>query len=217
MKISPFVSMGFLSAVALATSNSGFTYERLDKNDAVLLVVGIQEGLYQLVSDFDPTVYRQQAIAHASLAELFSLPVVMTTSADTGPNGPLFREMREMHPNTTMVQRMGEVNAWDNKGFQEAVRATNKSQVILGGILTDVCTTFLALSLREAGFSAGVHTMSTAALLGELMRDWRGNPGYKEIFPWLDKHVPLNAHLARAHGYAVINGTVAPGQDEMLG
>lgn len=44
----------------------------------------IQEGLFQLVRDFDPNLYHQQAVAHASFAELFDLPVVMTTSADSG-------------------------------------------------------------------------------------------------------------------------------------
>ncbi|KAF5024485.1 hypothetical protein F66182_3425 [Fusarium sp. NRRL 66182] len=240
MKFSSLISTSIFSAIALA-NNVDFTYERLDKNDAALLVVDIQEGLYQLVRDFDPTVYRQQAIAHAALADLFNLPVVMTTSADSGPNGPLLREIREMHPNASFIQRQGEVNSWDNADFRHAVQATNKSQMIIAGIMTDVCTTFLALSLREAGFSvwanieasgtisdvvrhasndrmakAGVHTVSAGALLGELMRDWRSKPGAKEVFPWIDKHVPITGHLVRAHGYAVTDGELLPGQEDVL-
>jgi hypothetical protein len=45
-------------------------------------VVDIQEGLYQLARDFDPTLYKQQA--HAALGKAFGLPVVLTTSADVG-------------------------------------------------------------------------------------------------------------------------------------
>lgn len=37
-----------------------------------------------MVRDYEPTLYREQAIAHASMADLFDLPVIMTTSADTG-------------------------------------------------------------------------------------------------------------------------------------
>jgi hypothetical protein len=47
-------------------------------------VVDIQEGLYQLARDFDPTLYKQQALAHAALGKAFGLPVVLTTSADVG-------------------------------------------------------------------------------------------------------------------------------------
>ncbi|KAF5007766.1 hypothetical protein FDECE_5938 [Fusarium decemcellulare] len=225
MKFLSIFAAALLPAVAISTETSGFTYERLDKEKAVLLVVDIQEGLYQMVRDYEPTLYREQAIAHASMADLFDLPVIMTTSADTGPNGPILKEIKQMHPNATLIQRQGEVNAWDSEEFRNAVKATKKTQVIVAGIVTDVCTTFLALSLREAGYSvwanieasgtssayvrdvsndrmakAGVHTVSMFAILGELMRDWRATPGAKEIFPWADKHMPVVGHLARAHG-----------------
>ena len=45
-----------------------------------------------------------------------------------------------MHPNAPLIKRNGEVNAWDNKDFRAAVRATGKKQVILAGIVTDVRT-----------------------------------------------------------------------------
>ena len=31
------------------------------------------------------------------------------------------------------------MNAWDNPEFREAVRATGKKQIIMAGIVTDVC------------------------------------------------------------------------------
>lgn len=44
-----------------------------------------------------------------------------------------------MYPNSTLVMRQGEVDAWDNEEFQKAVIATGKKQIILAGITTDVC------------------------------------------------------------------------------
>lgn len=44
-----------------------------------------------------------------------------------------------MYPDAPLIQRQGEVNAWDNAEFRDAIRATNKSQVIMAGIVTDVC------------------------------------------------------------------------------
>ena len=55
-----------------------------------------------------------------------------------GPNGPLPREITEMHPDAPYIKRNGEVNAWDNKEFRDAIQATGKTQVILAGITTDV-------------------------------------------------------------------------------
>lgn len=50
----------------------------------MLLVVDMQEGLFNLARDFDPTLYRNSMLAHSSLAKVFDLPVVLTTSAETG-------------------------------------------------------------------------------------------------------------------------------------
>lgn len=114
------------------------TFSRIDKDKSMLLVVDHQLGLFQLVRDYTPDQFRSNIIAHAAIAQLFNLPVVMTSSADTGPNGPIPKEITDMHPNAPFIRRQGEVNAWDNPEFRAAVRAANKTQIIIGGIVTDV-------------------------------------------------------------------------------
>lgn len=77
-----------------------------------------------------------------------------------------------------------------------------------------VCTEFLALSLREAGYTvfanadasgtfdvktaqdanarmrdAGVIVMSQFGVLTDLMRDWRNTPGTAEILPFVHEYV----------------------------
>ncbi|EGU87747.1 hypothetical protein FOXB_01736, partial [Fusarium oxysporum f. sp. conglutinans Fo5176] len=236
MKFLSFLAMT-LGFMAVAASEDKYVFERLDKNDALLLVVDLQVGLYNLARDFDPTLYRDQILAHAALGKVFDLPVILTTSADNGPNGPLPKEILEMYPDAPLVHRQGEVDAWDNQKFRDAVKAANKSQIIMAGITTDVCTTFLALSLREEGYSvwanveasgttsrlvrdisndrmakAGVHTVSLFSIACDLMRDWRNTPGAKEMIPWLDKYFPVWGYVARAHEAAVNNGTIQPEQ-----
>lgn len=44
-----------------------------------------------------------------------------------------------MHPTAPYIKRQGEVNAWDNADFRAAVEATGKKQLIIGGIVTEVC------------------------------------------------------------------------------
>lgn len=48
-------------------------------------------------------------MAHAALGKLFDLPVIMTTSAQQGPNGPLPKEIVEMYPDAPLIKRQGEV------------------------------------------------------------------------------------------------------------
>lgn len=79
-------------------SASGFTYERLDKNDAVLLVVDMQEGLYQMSRDMSAVEVKNNIVAHAALGKVFNLPTILTTSSDTGLAADLFTEMALMQP-----------------------------------------------------------------------------------------------------------------------
>ncbi|KAI0436153.1 Isochorismatase-like protein [Xylaria telfairii] len=199
----------------------------------------MQAGLFSLARDYDHTVFRNAMYAHAELGKIFDLPVIMSTSTEAGPNGPLPNEFLEMYPDVSVIKRPGEVNAWDNEEFRNAVKATGKSQVIIAGILTDVCTAFCALSLRDAGYSvwanheasgtmsidirengndrmrdAGVQIVSYYAIVGELMRDWRTPPADK-LFPVLDRFCPAVGMVARAHRAAVQDGMVLPGQDEI--
>ncbi|KAJ7660198.1 Isochorismatase hydrolase [Mycena polygramma] len=189
-------------------------FVRIDKDDCMLLVVDHQIGLFQLVRDFGPDEYRNNILAHAALGKLYNLPTILTTSAETG-----------------------EVDAWDNPDFQAAVKATGKKQVIVAGITTDVCTTFLALSLIQEGYTvfanadasgtssaktaadanarmraAGVHVLSQFAVGNDLMRDWRNTPGSLQVLPYYDTYFTQYAFLARAHAAAVEDGTILPGE-----
>ncbi|PTB65009.1 Isochorismatase hydrolase [Trichoderma citrinoviride] len=232
------VALASLSATVMA---SRYPYERLDKDKAVLLVVDLQVGLYNAVRDFDPVTYKESIIAHAAIGKLFDLPVILTTSAEQGPNGPLPKEITEMYPNSTFIKRQGEVDAWDNPDFQAAVKATNKTQIIMAGIVTDVCTTHLALSLRDAGYSvwanaeasgtsstfvreiandrmrhAGVQIVSLFSIVCDLMRDWRNVPGAAEVLPYLDQYFPVYGMVARAHAAAKTDGVIQPGEAGLI-
>lgn len=69
-------------------------------------------------------------LAYSGLAQVFDLPVIITSSGPTGPNGMVPKELLSMHPNVTIVNRSGEINAWNSEEFREAIRASGKPQVI---------------------------------------------------------------------------------------
>ncbi|WP_371358970.1 isochorismatase family protein, partial [Salmonella sp. E393-2] len=75
-----------------------------------------------------------------------------------GPNGPLIPEIHEAAPHAQYVARKGEINAWDNPEFVAAVKATGKKQLIIAGVVTDVCVAFPTLSALEEGFDVFVVT-----------------------------------------------------------
>jgi nicotinamidase-related amidase len=106
-----------------------------------VLLVDHQTGLLSLVRDIDPDKFKNNVLALADMAEYFKLPTILTTSFETGPNGPLVPELKEKFPRP-YIARPGQINAWDNEDFVKAVKATGKKQLIVAGVVTEVCVAF---------------------------------------------------------------------------
>ncbi|MBN7735483.1 isochorismatase family protein, partial [Klebsiella pneumoniae] len=134
------------------------TYNRLNKDDAIVLLVDHQTGLISLVQDFSPNEFKNNVLALADLAKYFKLPTILTTSFETGPNGPLVPELKALFPDAPYIARPGQINAWDNEDFVKAIKATGKKQLIIAGVVTEVCVAFPALSALAEGFEVFVVT-----------------------------------------------------------
>jgi len=145
-------------------------YTRLDVNNAGVLFVDFQTGLVSLVQDYSPNVFQNNVLALVKLAKLFKLPAVITTSRPDGPNGPIIPEIPAAFPDLPVIDRPGQINAWDNEDFRKAVEGLNKKQLIVAGVVTDVCVTFLSLSLIEAGYEVFVVTDASGTFTPEIAR-----------------------------------------------
>ena len=197
-------------------------YVRLDKNNAAVLLVDHQTGLLSLVRDIDPDKFKNNVLALADIATYFKLPTILTTSFENGPNGPLVPELKSQFPDAPYIARPGNINAWDNEDFVKAVKATGKKQLIIAGVVTEVCVAFPALSAIEEGFDvfvitdasgtfneitrnaawdrmsqAGVQLLSWFGAACELHRDWRNDvEGLGALF---SNHIPDYRNLITSH------------------
>ncbi|MDB6180265.1 hydrolase [Paracoccus fistulariae] len=169
----------------------------IDADDAVMLLIDHQSGLFQTVNDMPMTTLRRLAGALASMATLANIPVITTASVPQGPNGPLIPEIHGNAPHAKYVGRKGEINAWDNPEFVKAVEETGRKTLIIAGTITSVCMAFPAISAIAAGYKvfvvvdasgtyskmaqeitlarvvqAGAVPMDTAAVASELQKTW---------------------------------------------
>lgn len=71
--------------------------------------------------------FKNNVLALGDLAKYFNLPTILTTSFETGPNGPLVPELKAQFPDAPYIARPGNINAWDNEDFVKAVKATGKN------------------------------------------------------------------------------------------
>ena len=197
-------------------------YARLDKNNAAVLLVDHQAGLLSLVRDIDPDKFKNNVLALGDLATYFQLPTILTTSFETGPNGPLVPELKAQFPDAPYIARPGQINAWDNEDFVKAVKATGKKQLIIAGVVTEVCVAFPTLSALAEGYdvfvitdasgtlndmtreaawqrmaAAGAQLMTWFGAACELHRDWRNDiEGLGTLFA---NHIPDYRNLITSY------------------
>jgi nicotinamidase-related amidase len=202
-------------------------YNRLNKDDAVVLLVDHQAGLISLVQDFTPSDFKNNVLALAACAKFFELPTILTTSFEQGPNGPLVPELKEMFPDAPYVARPGQINAWDNEDFVAAIKATGRKQLIIAGVVTDVCVAFPTLSALAEGFdvfvvtdasgtfdktvqqaawarmnAAGAQMMNWFSVACELHRDWRND--IEGLGALLSNHIPNYRNLMTSY-FTLVN------------
>ncbi|MDF2447478.1 MAG: hypothetical protein K0S46_2714 [Moraxellaceae bacterium] len=197
-------------------------YVRLDRTNAAVLLVDHQAGLLSLVRDIEPDRFKNNVLALADLAKYFGLPTILTTSFESGPNGPLVPELKAIFPEAPYIARPGQINAWDNEDFVKAVKATGKKQLIVAGVVTEVCVSFPVLSALAEGFevfvvtdasgtfnaltrdaawdrmsAAGAQLMTWFGTACELHRDWRNDiEGLGTLF---SNHIPDYRNLITSY------------------
>jgi nicotinamidase-related amidase len=213
-----FSFYGALLSLATIVSTATADYNRLNWNDTAVLFIDHQTGLFNLVRDFQPDEYLNSVMGLAEATKYFNIPTVLTTSREDGPNGPLLPELKDLFPDAPYIARPGQINAWDHPDFVEAVRQTGKKQLVISGIVTDVCVSFVSLSAKAAGYEVfvitdasgtfnapireaawsrmaqgGIQLMNWFAFACEVARDWRMDVnGLGAMFA---KRIPSYAHV----------------------
>jgi nicotinamidase-related amidase len=208
---------------ATPTWAPGGQRERWTPDNCVFAFIDHQTGLMNLVDNARPVEFKNMVLGLARTAQIHHVPVVITTSAETGPNGPFLPEVLAMFPDAPLISRPGQINAWDNSDFVAAIEATGRKKIVMSGITTDVCVAFAALSALDAGYevyvvadasgsmnadtqNAALMRMSSAgatigtwfAISCELLSDWRNPAGADTAQLFID-HMPSYAEVFHSH------------------
>jgi nicotinamidase-related amidase len=185
----------------------------INPDDAVMLLIDHQSGLFQLVKDIELPVLRSNVVALAKVSRLAGIPTFTTASVPDGPNGPLIPEIHRYNPEAVYIPRTGQINAWDNPAWVQAIQKTKRKTLLIAGTLTSVCMAFPALSAVEAGYKvfciidasgnwskmatdltlarvvqAGAMPIDTFAVLAELQSTWN-RPDAMEFAAIFAEHV----------------------------
>ncbi|WP_431045442.1 isochorismatase family protein [Streptomyces sp. P1-3] len=131
-------------------------HETLTADNAALLLVDHQIGLFTGVRDIGVNELKHNVTCLAKAALRLNLPVVVTTTAADGMWGPLIPELRAVLPENLEVIDRSTVNAWHDDRVRKAIEATGRDKILIAGVSLEVCAAFPAIAATAAGYTAYV-------------------------------------------------------------
>jgi len=128
------------------------TYAPLDPATAVVLFADLQKGIVERSTTQEEARLRRAVGMLARLAQLFSIPVVVT-AAPSSPGGPeivpeigqALGEVRPLLRNTT--------DAFTHAPTREAIERTGRRTLLVSGVATEVIVQHSCLSAAARGYA----------------------------------------------------------------
>jgi nicotinamidase-related amidase len=186
--------------------------------DCALVLIDYQKEMFEVIrSETDAALVELHVRLLAKTAKALDMPIVLSTvGVGLGFNGPtlpsILAELEDVEP----IDRSS-MNAFEDDAFREAVKATGRKRLIIGGLHTEICLTFATVQALKDGYDAmfvtdavggrsqiahrtGIERLSHAgavpttalAVNTELFRDWASpaaGPAGQVIY-WYFTEVP---------------------------
>src|ERR1700728_3254781 len=98
----------------------------LTPQNAALIIIDYQATQINSINSMDRKQLIANITATAQIAKAYNLPVILSTvNVKTGVNKDTIPQIREVVGNIPSYDRTS-INAWEDKEFQEAVKATGR-------------------------------------------------------------------------------------------
>lgn len=170
----------------------------LTPENCALLIIDYQPPQVNTIRSTSSGELVANAVALVRTANLFKLPMVLTTvNVKSGTNPDTIPQLKsELGESVPWIDRSS-INAWEDSAFRSAVLATGRKKLIMAALWTEVCLAFPALDALKEGFDvyapvdcvagtsteahnaalaritqAGARPVSWISILCELQRDW---------------------------------------------
>lgn len=135
------------------------SYKAFTPADAAILLVDHQPGVLAMVKSLPVKNVAANAGTLARLANDLEIPLVVTSTRETLEwIGTTIESIQEGAPAAyaARIRRPGTLNPFDEPDFVAAVEATGRKNLVIAGVLTDVCLAHTVLSALASGYAVQV-------------------------------------------------------------
>jgi nicotinamidase-related amidase len=183
----------------------------IDPQDCLLLLIDHQPQMSFGVTSIDRQQLKNNVVALAKTAKLFSIPTVLTAVETESFSGYIWPELLDV-VRQDPIERTS-MNSWDSESLVATVKASGKKKLILAALWTEACLLFPTLSAIEEGYeilivtdasggtsleaheaairrmeAAGARSLTTVNVLLELQRDWARRETYDGVMTIVREH-----------------------------
>ena len=183
-----------------------------------LVLIDYQNEMFEVIrSETNADLVELNVRLLAKTAKAFDMPIVLSTvGVGYGINGPTLPSVLSELDGIEPIDRSS-MNAFEDSAFRDAVEATGRKRLIIGGLHTEICLTFATSQALKNGYDvlyptdavggrsqiahrtgierlahAGAVPTTSLAVVTELFRDWAGplaGPALDVIY-WYFTEVP---------------------------
>jgi nicotinamidase-related amidase len=192
-------------------------------DNCALVLIDYQKEMFEVIrSETDADLVELNVRLLAKAAKAFEMPIVLSTvGVGYGFNGPTLPSVLAELDGVEPIDRSS-MNAFEDATFRQAVEATGRKRLIVGGLHTEICLTFATVQALKDGYDvlyvtdavggrsqiahrtgierlahAGAVPTTALAVVTELFRDWAGplaGPALDVIY-WYFSEVPKHTDL----------------------
>jgi nicotinamidase-related amidase len=169
-------------------------------DDCALVLIDYQNEMFEVIrSETSADLVDLNVRLLAKTAKAFGMPIVLSTvGVGYGINGPTRPSVLSELDGIEPIDRSS-MNAFEDRAFRDAVKATGKKRLIIGGLHTEICLTFATSQALKDGYDvlyptdavggrsqtahrtaierlahAGAIPTTSLAVTTEMFRDWAG-------------------------------------------
>ncbi|WHA10469.1 hydrolase [Enterococcus montenegrensis] len=191
--------------------------ELLSPENSVFVLIDYQPTQVNSINSMDRHELVESIVNLTALMRAYNVPtIVSTVNVATGRNKDTIPQLKELVADLPSYDRTS-INAWEDREFNDAIKATGKKKIIIAALWTEACLTFPTLDALKEGYEvyavadavggtskiahemalhrveqAGAKMTSFAQLACELQRDWnRSNTAAKFVKAMQDKGIFL--------------------------
>src|SRR3954447_16526410 len=122
-------------------------------DDCALVLIDYQTEMFEVIrSETSAELVELHCRLLARTAKALDMPIVLSTvGVEYGFNGPTLPSILSDLDNREPIDRTS-MNAFEDQAFREAVAATGRKRLIIGGLHTEVCLTFSTVQALKDGY-----------------------------------------------------------------